>query len=142
MLGLAGVISIPGMPMDLNALVLRLLEKDPADRFASAHEVGVALERINMKHFGGHSGPSSDRKMQSPFVAPLARPVAAPPSLPTTPSSATPSPMTPPPTDDDESNPFEFRSRRNKLVSLSSGEMTTPFPSESPTPQPEPARSI
>ena len=65
---------VKDLPLDMNALVLRLLEKEPADRFASAAEVGQALETIHTKHFGGMSAPTSDRKLPTMSV-PRAMPV-------------------------------------------------------------------
>ncbi len=40
----------PSIPPDLEAVVLRLLEKDPLQRFASARECGVALEAIRSRY--------------------------------------------------------------------------------------------
>jgi serine/threonine protein kinase/formylglycine-generating enzyme required for sulfatase activity/WD40 repeat protein len=84
------------LPAELNELVLKLLAKEPQHRFASAQEVGLALEAICRKHFGGPAVPTPE-----------------------------------------EPNPFSFRTKPDKLVSLSSSEKTLPAsPPEQAPPSP------
>jgi len=59
----------PDVPSDLRAIVERLLEKDPANRYGSAAEVAEALRAIDLNTTAGperrRGGPKADRK-QSP----------------------------------------------------------------------------
>lgn len=50
---------VPGLPPALDALIVRLLSKDPADRPASAAEVAAALERIAAGEVAAPTAPLS-----------------------------------------------------------------------------------
>jgi eukaryotic-like serine/threonine-protein kinase len=50
---------VPGISPELESIILRLLQKDPADRFASAHELSRAL-----------AGPAGIEITPSPFARP------------------------------------------------------------------------
>jgi serine/threonine protein kinase len=59
---------IAGIPTELNGLIIKLLAKDPDRRFASAEEVGLALEAI--EHFVGQ-GTSGGSLTPAPIAQPI-----------------------------------------------------------------------
>jgi eukaryotic-like serine/threonine-protein kinase len=118
---------VKDLPAEMNELVLKLLAKDPKDRFASAQEVGLALEAINIKHYSGRAALTSETTTQPSVALPVAKPVG--PTM----SSGTSVPT------QAETNPFSFRAKRDKLVSLSSSsERTLPAPPKKSMPMKPP----
>jgi eukaryotic-like serine/threonine-protein kinase len=88
---------VPDLPAELESLVMKLLAKDPAERFDSAQATAAELEAIQRNHFGG-----SERTFER--QAGVATTMQG-----------------------EEPNPFAFRSKSTKLVSLeSSSEIDRP----------------
>ena len=95
------------IPAELSELILKLLAKDPAERYSSALDVALALEAIES---------NSARRMATmgpPKQLPIARPVSG--ALTT--MAADPN---------EPSSPFSFKSSKGQLVSLSATEHAGP----------------
>jgi class 3 adenylate cyclase/Flp pilus assembly protein TadD/predicted Ser/Thr protein kinase len=71
---------LPSLPVYVSDTILRCLEKDPANRFASMEELLAALAK---KEVGGQiaqqTGPAAQATQQSTVRIPQARPVQSPP---------------------------------------------------------------
>ncbi len=63
----------PAVPLDLSALIMRALEKDPADRWQTALEFKQALEEWLREHGGGPSTTEVSQLMQRLFQARIAQ---------------------------------------------------------------------
>jgi serine/threonine protein kinase/WD40 repeat protein/formylglycine-generating enzyme required for sulfatase activity len=105
----------PDLPTDVNAVIFKLLEKDPAHRYPTAAAARDALDAIRPTQMS-----AAPVAVPVAPAAPVARPSAPRTSFPSTSVGPTrSSPSTPPETQDD---PLVFKTKAS-LVSLSSAEI-------------------
>ncbi|MBI1832624.1 MAG: serine/threonine protein kinase, partial [Planctomycetes bacterium] len=84
---------ISDIPLELSNLIMKLLQKDLDRRFASAEEVGFALEAIDRKYFLGQAIPGSSLPPPTMQNIPIAQPVTMPTAAPAAPvTTETPKP--------------------------------------------------
>lgn len=96
---------VPDLPPELDSLILKLLAKDPDQRFESAEQTGVALEAVAHNYVELHSVTGTE--VQSKMNIPAARPVASSPA-----------------TESANDRDFVFKEAKS-VVSISSAEIPT-----------------
>jgi serine/threonine protein kinase len=92
---------ISSIPVELSNLIMKLLQKDPDRRFASAEEVGFALEAIDRKYFLGQAIPGSSLPPVAMQSIPMAQPITMPTIAPAAGTTDVPKQQSAP-----NSNPF------------------------------------
>ncbi|MEO7145119.1 MAG: serine/threonine-protein kinase [Bryobacteraceae bacterium] len=79
----------PGVPPEFDAVILKAMAKDPAERFQTAQEFAASLDEIKLTLEGNVAGPA-----RSNGIIPLSAPPPGTPSpIPPLPSSGTPMPV-------------------------------------------------